>query len=357
MYNKNNPMYCFLGDCLRKQCHHCFPVKKCKKHDMCIKHGVCDECVPDVLVTGCAGFIGSHTCEALLKKGLYIVGIDNLNSYYSVSIKHDNLTILNKYTNFLFLQEDIITTQCITDFKPKKIIHLAALAGVRYSLQHPTEYIDVNIKGFVNILEQAKSVKVESIVYASSSSVYGTNEKTPFDENDEIKSCNSPYAVSKLCSENYAFLYNKLFNMNLIGLRFFTVYGPRGRPDMAPYKFLKAIYNDEAITKYGDGLSMRDYTYIDDIVNGIIGALNMPIAPRCEIYNLGNSNPVSLNSFIQLCEKAVGKKAIITQLNDQIGDVTITFANITKAKNDLKYDPIVKLKDGLIRTFDYIKTI
>ena len=305
-----------------------------------------------ILVTGCAGFIGSHTCEALLKRGEQIIGIDNINDYYSVERKKENLEVLNKYENFIFKREDIRTTQIIEELKPDKIIHLASMAGVRYSIEHPEVYVDVNINGFINILEQARKVNVKQIVYASSSSVYGLNKKVPFSESDAIETPNSPYACSKMSMELYAKTYHQLYNLNLIGLRFFTVYGPRGRPDMAPYKFLTAIKNQTQFYKYGEGTSSRDYTYISDIVSGVIASCDNKNNIKCEVYNLGNSSPVSLNDFIKLCEKVVNKKAIYKQIGNQLGDVPHTYADITKAKRDLDYEPKVKLEDGLRLMFN-----
>jgi UDP-glucuronate 4-epimerase len=300
-----------------------------------------------VLVTGCAGFIGSHTCEFLLKRGDTVLGIDNLNDYYSAERKKQNLEVLNKYENFEFKKEDIRTTKVIEEWKPEKICHLASMAGVRYSIEHPEVYVDVNINGFINILEQARKVGVKQIVYASSSSVYGLNKKIPFSETDTIETPNSPYACSKMAMELYAKTYHQLYNLNMIGLRFFTVYGPRGRPDMAPYKFLKAIKDGTKFYKYGDGTSSRDYTYVSDIVSGVVASIDNKKKLKCEVYNLGNSSPVSLNEFIELCEKVVGKKANYEQIGNQLGDVPHTYADITKAKKDLYYEPKVKLQDGL----------
>jgi UDP-glucuronate 4-epimerase len=300
-----------------------------------------------VLVTGCAGFIGSHTCEYLLKRGDEILGIDNLNDYYDIERKKENLEVLNKYENFEFKKEDIRTTKVIEEWKPDKICHLASMAGVRYSIEHPEVYVDVNINGFINILEQARKVGVKQIVYASSSSVYGLNKKRPFSEADPIETPNSPYACSKMAMELYAKTYHQLYNLNLIGLRFFTVYGPRGRPDMAPYKFLKAIKDGTKFYKYGDGTSSRDYTYVSDIVSGVVASIDNKKKLKCEVYNLGNSSPVSLNEFIELCEKVVGKKANYEQIGNQLGDVPHTYADISKAKRDLYYEPKVKLEDGL----------
>jgi UDP-glucuronate 4-epimerase len=300
-----------------------------------------------ILVTGCAGFIGSHTCEFLLNRGDQVLGIDNLNDYYDVKRKKKNLEVLNKYENFTFKKEDIRTTKIIEEWNPEKICHLASMAGVRYSIEHPKVYVDVNINGFINILEQARKVDVKQIVYASSSSVYGLNKKIPFSESDSIETPNSPYACSKMAMELYAKTYHQLYDLKMIGLRFFTVYGPRGRPDMAPYKFLKAIKERTKFYKYGDGTSSRDYTYVSDIVSGVVASIDNIKNIKCEVYNLGNSNPISLNEFIELCEKVVGNKGNYEEIENQLGDVPHTCADISKAKKDLGYDPKIKLKNGL----------
>ena len=304
-----------------------------------------------ILVTGCAGFIGSHTCEFLLKRGDMVLGIDNINDYYDINKKLENLKILEKYDNFAFKKEDICDTASITNWKPDKIIHLASMAGVRYSIQNPALYEKVNIGGFINILEEVVKNNVKQVVYASSSSVYGLNKKVPFSESDEIKTCNSPYACSKMAMELFARTYYQLYGIKNIGLRFFTVYGPRGRPDMAPYKFLNAIKNGDKFKKYGDGTSSRDYTYIDDIVSGIIAALDNKKNIECEIYNLGNSSPVTLNEFISICEKVSGKTALYDQIEEQLGDVPHTYADISKAKRDLDYEPKINLADGLKKLY------
>ena len=309
-----------------------------------------------ILVTGCAGFIGSHVCEKLLKDNtIKIYGIDNLNDYYNVSFKKLNIKILKKYSNFTFFEEDVCNTNIITEFKPDKICHLASYAGVRYSIENPKLYVRNNIEGFIHILEECVKNKINKIIYASSSSVYGLNKKIPFKETDKIEKTNSPYAVTKLSMELFAKTYYQLYNIKSIGLRFFTVYGPRGRPDMAPFKFLNAIENGMEFEKYGDGNSSRDYTYIDDIVEGIIAALfNNDIG--CEIYNLGNSKPVTLNKFINLCEKVTGEKAKYIKVNEKLGDVPHTCADISKAKKDLNYFPKTELIDGLEKTLQWIKT-
>jgi len=310
-----------------------------------------------ILVTGCCGFIGSHLCEKLLNEKYIIFGIDNINDYYKVSIKQKNLDILKKYDNFTFYKESIVNTNIVQKTQPTIIVHLAAMAGVRYSLENPCLYIKNNVEGQTNLLEQSVKNNVELFIYASSSSVYGKNTKVPFQENDELNNINSPYAASKRHCEIMANLYNKLYKLPVIGLRFFTVYGPRGRPDMAPYKFLSKILNSEKFDKYGTGESYRDYTYIDDIVNGILGAIKNKNKKTCEVYNLGNSSPVSLNEFISLCEKVTKKKAKFNQLPDQPGDVPKTYADITKAKRDLDYNPSTTLEKGLTQTFNWLKTI
>lgn len=302
-----------------------------------------------ILVTGCCGFIGSHICEKLLKLNYNVVGIDIMNNYYDISLKEKNLKILEAYNNFKFYKEDICNTDKISLLKPDKVCHLASMAGVRYSIQNPSIYEKINIGGFIHILEECVKNKVKQLVFASSSSVYGLNKKLPFSEDDKITTCNSPYACSKLAMEIFAKTYYQLYGLKSLGLRFFTVYGPRGRPDMAPYKFMKAIIEGREIEKYGDGSTSRDYTYIDDIVNGILSALENKKMRGFEIYNLGNSNPITLNDFIKTCEEVVGKKALIKEKEMQLGDVPHTYADIKKAKNDLNYDPKIKLKEGLKR--------
>ena len=307
-----------------------------------------------VLVTGCAGFIGSHVAEELLKQGNEVIGIDNINDYYDQAQKLTNLECLKVYDNFKFIADDIVTTNIINETKPDKVCHLAAMAGVRYSIENPEKYVQVNIQGFIHLLEQSVKNNVLNFVYASSSSVYGLNKKVPFSEEDSIVSCNSPYAASKRSMEIFASTYNQLYDLPLIGLRFFTVYGPRGRPDMAPFKFLNAISKGDEFKKYGDGSSMRDYTYISDIVDGIVSAIKNENSLKCEVINLGNSTPVSLNEFIETCEQVADKKAKYEQIEEQLGDVPVTFADISKAKQLLNYEPKVKLKDGLQHTYEWM---
>ena len=310
-----------------------------------------------ILVTGCVGFIGSHVCEYLLKNNYEVYGIDIMNDYYDINLKEYNLSILNKYSLFTFHKEDICDTNIISIFKPYKIIHLASMAGVRYSIENPKLYEKINIGGFIHIMEESVKHNVKLVVYASSSSVYGLNEKLPFSEEDEIKTCNSPYACSKMSMELYAKTYYQLHKLNTIGLRFFTVYGPRGRPDMAPYKFLHAIKNNKVFKKFGNGTSSRDYTYIDDIVQGIINALKNKNNVESEIYNLGNSKPVLLNDFIKICEEVTGNKSKYEECEMQLGDVPHTYADISKSKRDLDYIPKIDLKEGLLKMNTYMDEI
>jgi UDP-glucuronate 4-epimerase len=297
-----------------------------------------------ILVTGCAGFIGSHVSEYLLRRCDEVVGIDNINDYYDRDIKYKNLAILHKYTNFKFIEEDIVDSKCIDIYRPHKVIHLAAMAGVRYSLENPTLYCRVNVEGTVNLLEQSRKNNVDLFVYASSSSVYG-NRTGEFKEDDKLNVPESIYAATKQTTELLANTYNKLYNLRVIGLRFFTVYGPRCRPDMAPYKFITKINNGDTIDKFGDGTSYRDYTYINDIVQGVIKSLDSNY--NCEIFNLGNNKTWTLNEFIDMCEKATCKKAIINELGKQKGDVNGTSANIDKSKDMLGYNPTTDPVDGL----------
>lgn len=307
-----------------------------------------------ILVTGCAGFIGSHLCEKLLFENNTVIGIDNLNDSYDVKLKNYNLSMLLPEENFTFIKEDICISDCINKFKPDKVVHLAGLSGIKKSIEEPNLFIKNNIMGTINLLNQSVSSNVKLFVYASSSSVYGLNT-IPFREEDKIDNMNSQYAVSKKSIEDYCKLYSQLYKLNTIGLRLFNVYGPSGRPDMVPFTFLKNIYEEKEIKIYGDGYSIRDYTYIDDIIDGIILSLENKNNDKCEIYNLGNNYPVMLNSFIEYCEKIVGKKAKKKYIEKQIGDINITMADITKAKSKLGYEPKIKLLDGLKKTFQWIK--
>lgn len=307
-----------------------------------------------ILVTGCCGFIGSHLCEKLLENGETVYGVDIMNDYYDIKQKEMNLSILNKYNKFHFYKDDIVTTNLINEIKPEIVVHLAAMAGVRYSIENPELYVRTNVEGQVNLLRQSVKSNVKLFIYASSSSVYGLNKKIPFNENDEINNVNSPYAATKKSCEIMAQMYNQLYSIPVIGLRFFTVYGPRGRPDMAPFKFLKHIINGSKFDKYGVGDSRRDYTYIDDIVNGILGAIRNKNNVTCEVYNLGNKTTVSLNEFIKTCEEVTSKTANFNQLENQLGDVPITYADISKAEKDLDYTPNTKIREGLEKLYDWM---
>lgn len=308
-----------------------------------------------ILVTGSCGFIGTNLCLKLLndKKNM-VYGIDNFTDNYEVSYKRGNYQELKAYDNFNFYEQDILGTSIIGEIKPEIIIHLASIPGVRKSLQDPLYYIKNNIEAFVYLLEECKKYNIKKVVYASSSSVYGANKKVPFNEADEITSLKSSYACSKKCMEVYGKYYNDVFDIKTIGLRFFTVYGKRGRPDMAPYIFVKNIAEGREIFQFGDGTSYRDYTYVSDIISGICSIIQGN-GRWGEIYNLGNENPINLLDFIGLCEKVTGKKAKKTIIENQIGDVPRTYADISKAKEDLNFNPLVKLEEGLKKMFDWMK--
>ncbi len=305
-----------------------------------------------ILITGAAGFIGSHVTDALLKRGDEVIAIDNFNDYYSQKSKRSNIKQAENNKNYTLFEADILNRDKIrTIFEqttPGKVIHLAARAGVRPSLENPQLYADVNIKGLINMLELAKEFKIQNFISGSSSSVYGANKKVPFSESDPVNNPISPYAATKRAGELICSTYHHLYKINISCLRFFTVYGERGRPDMAPYKFTKAISEGKEITMYGDGTTKRDYTYIDDIVSGIIAALDRNHG--FEIFNLGNSKTVPLKHLIETIENALGKKAKIRRMPIQPGDVTITYADITKSKKLLGYSPKVSIEEG-IRNF------
>lgn len=310
-----------------------------------------------ILVTGCAGFIGSHVSEALLKRGDSVIGVDNLNDYYDVKFKKQNLEILKKYPGFTFYKEDICNYKAMKKIfekeKPEKVVHLAARAGVRPSIENPLLYEEVNVKGTLNLLELAKEHKVKSFVSASSSSVYGNQKKIPFSETDNVDNPISPYAATKKAGELLCHAYHHLFNMKITCLRFFTVYGPRGRPDMAPYMFVRNVMAGTPIKKFGDGKSRRDYTFITDIVKGVIAAADNEL--EFEIINLGNNKPVELNKFISIVENLTGKKAVINSLPMQPGDVDTTYADIRKAKKLLGYNPETSFEEGMKQLVEWYK--
>lgn len=316
-----------------------------------------------IIVTGCAGFIGFNLCSELMSMGYQVVGIDNFNDFYNPKRKMDNFKELSvKYQHkFDIINENVNNTKCFEELDDvKAIYHLASRANVRNSMKYPVDYVEDNIKTMVHILDCLKKRReagkhVPFLIYASSSSVYGSNPEVPFKESQELNNIESPYALSKKVCEEYAQLYYKLFKIESAGMRFFTVYGPHGRPDMAPELFLTKIYRGEEIQKYGEGFSRRDYTYIDDIVQGLVKVMKTPLA--CNVYNIGNSKTTTLNDFIASCEKVVGKEAIVKQVGEQLGDVPITCSDISMAKMDFNYEPTTDLEEGLKKTFEWLKPV
>ncbi len=315
-----------------------------------------------VLITGCGGFIGSHLTERLLNENEIVFGIDNFDDFYDPSIKTNNLKKSLENENFSLIRSDIRdpneVKRIFENNDIKNVIHLAARAGVRPSIQDPLLYEDVNIKGTLNILEGLKEISVcggncPNLTFASSSSVYGNNEKIPFAENDPVDHPISPYAASKKACEMYCYTYHHLYDIAITCLRFFTVYGPRQRPEMAIHKFTRAIDRGEPITMYGDGTTERDYTFIEDIIEGVMAASR--IRSGYEILNLGNSNTVKLRYLIQLIEERLGKMAVIKQMPIQPGDVNRTYADITKAKKLLGYEPRTTIEKGIELFIDWFE--
>jgi UDP-glucuronate 4-epimerase len=313
-----------------------------------------------ILVTGVAGFIGFHTAQALLRGGEHVIGIDNLNDFYDVRLKLRRLEQLQGPDEFTFHQVDVADRDAIAGVLAHAdhltgIVHLAAQAGVRYSLENPYVYVDANVMGQVVMLEAARHTKdLRHLVYASSSSVYGANSKLPFSADDAVDRPISVYAATKRAGELLAFTYSHLYGLPTTGLRFFTVYGPWGRPDMAAYLFADAIVQGRPIRLFNHGRMRRDFTYIDDIVAGIIAALNRPPAadrdnPPCRIYNLGNSRTEELGRFITILETVLGRNAVKEMLPMQPGDVKATSADIEASRRDLGFEPKVTIEDGLQR--------
>jgi UDP-glucuronate 4-epimerase len=304
-----------------------------------------------ILITGAAGFIGFHTAQALLKLGHKIIGVDNLNNYYDPSFKKARLELLKKNTNFEFSCLDVTDFNPLLDLASKNnvqiIIHLAAQPGVRYSLIDPFAYTKNNVDGQLSILEVCRNLSsLKRLVYASSSSVYGANTKVPYSEVDPVNSPISLYAATKRSCELISESYRHLFAIPMIGLRFFTVYGPWGRPDMAPFIFTKSIFEDKPIDLFNYGKMERDFTYIDDIVNGIIGALESKHTDN-RVYNLGNHNPISILEFVNTLENIINKKAKVNLKSIEPGDVVRTYADIELAHRELGFEPKTKLEDGL----------
>ena len=318
-----------------------------------------------ILITGAAGFIGFHLSQKLLKEGYEIYGIDNLNDYYDPALKQARLVQL-QVSNFKFQQLDLQNyeglTKAFTEFQPDIVINLAAQAGVRYSLENPRSYIESNLDGFFNILEASRQHGVNNFIYASSSSVYGNNEKSPFSETDNVDHPVSLYAATKKSNELIAHTYSHLYKMTTVGLRFFTVYGPWGRPDMAYYFFTKAILEGKKIQLFNQGLNLRDYTYIDDIVESIKRMLDgfdslQPAvendqytatkSPYYHLFNIGGSNPVPVLEFVEILENALGKKAIRELVGFQAGDVFSTEAETKTLESFINFKPTITLKEGL----------
>lgn len=308
-----------------------------------------------IFVTGAAGFIGSHVCEYYLHQKFRVIGIDNFDPFYSKEIKRNNLSVFNDHPQFLFYEIDIRDGDAINKILAENqidyVIHLAAKAGVRCSIESVEEYFDVNVNGTISILQAMKKNKVTKLLFASSSSIYGNNKKVPFSESDSVDNPISPYAASKKSGELICHVYAHLYKFDITCLRFFTVYGPRQRPDLAIHKFTRLIDEEMRIPFYGDGNSARDYTYINDIVNGINCALDH--LKGYNVYNLGESKVISLRTVVETIEKNIGGKAVLEMLPMQKGDVNSTFADISKAKFEIGYDPKYDFESGMKEFIDW----
>jgi len=310
------------------------------------------------LITGAAGFIGSHLCERLLADGWAVVGVDNFDDFYDPQIKRRNIGDCLKSKNFRLIEADIRDSAAMDKAigergTPEVIIHLAARAGVRQSIAQPLLYADVNVNGTLVLLEAVKRHQIGKFIYGSSSSVYGNNKKVPFSEDDNVDFPISPYAATKKAGELICHTYHHLYGMSVTCLRFFTVYGPRQRPDLAIHKFAKLIEQDKPIPVYGDGTMSRDFTYIDDIIDGTATAID-----KCKgfnIYNLGQSHPITVNDLITEIENALGKKAVKEYLPPQPGDVERTYADITKSAKELGYNPATYIPAGLVKFTTWLR--
>lgn len=310
-----------------------------------------------ILVTGAAGFIGSHLSERLIAGGATVIGLDNFDPFYDADVKRANIADCLTSDRFQLIEGDIRDRGCVRSILQNDvvdiIVHLAAKAGVRPSIEDPVAYQDTNINGTVVMLEAAKEFGIDKFIFASSSSIYGNNEKIPFSESDNVDFPISPYAATKKACELMCYTYSHLYDMNMTCLRFFTVYGPRQRPDLAIHKFAKLIEDGKPIPVFGDGSMQRDFTYIDDIIDGVTAAI-----AKCdgyEIYNLGESRPVRLDELIAEIEAALGKKAIIDRLPLQPGDVDRTYADVTKAKQQLGYEPSTDIRAGLKKFVEWFR--
>jgi UDP-glucuronate 4-epimerase len=325
-----------------------------------------------VLVTGSAGFVGYHLSKRLLKDGLTVFGIDNLNNYYDVQLKHDRLVQLKSQQGFTFQLLDLSDRQGIADLFQSQsfdyVVNLAAQAGVRYSLTNPMAYVDSNLVGFVNLLEGCRHSKsVRHLIYASSSSVYGANKKIPFSTDDMVDHPVSLYAATKKANELMAHTYSHLYNLPTTGLRFFTVYGSWGRPDMAYFKFVKAIEAGQPIDVYNFGEMQRDFTYIDDIIEGLVRVMHRPPSPTSgedssrittapyKVYNIGNNQPVTLMRFIEVIEQTLGKEAKKNLLPMQLGDVPVTYADVDELIQDVGFSPGTPLEVGIARFVEWYR--
>jgi len=310
-----------------------------------------------VFVTGAAGFIGSHVCEALLSRGDRVLGLDNFDPFYDRKIKERNLAALSPRPSFSLVEGDIRDVSALSRWgegiRPDVLIHLAAKAGVRPSVADPVGYADVNIHGTIRLLEWVRERKVPKVLFASSSSVYGGNTKVPFSEDDFVDRPVSPYAATKKAGELLCHTYCHLYGMSVAVLRFFTVYGPRQRPEMAIRKFTRRILEGKEIELYGDGSSRRDYTYIDDIVSGVLGSMEAP--PGYRVYNLGESATISLLDLVALLEKTCGRPAARRVGPPQPGDVPLTFADISRARAEIGYDPRTPIEQGVMRFVEWYR--
>ncbi len=308
-----------------------------------------------ILVTGGAGFIGSHLSEALVAAGHDVVVLDDFNDYYDPAVKENNLASLRGKVEIVRgdISDDAVVVEVFARHQFDGVFHLAARAGVRPSIANPRLYFSTNMDGTLNLLEACRHHNVGFFVFASSSSVYGVNQKVPFAETDPIERTISPYAATKLAGEQMCSNYSHLFGLRSACLRFFTVYGPRQRPDLAISKFTSALLHDRSIDRYGNGSTARDYTYVDDIVRGILAAAEYTARSPFEIFNLGGAATTTLNELIGLVESAVGKKAVIHDLPDQPGDVPRTFADVSKAEKLLGYHPMTPIRDGIVKYVEW----
>lgn len=329
----------------------------------------------NVLVTGAAGFIGAALCTALLERGDTVVGIDSLNDYYDVGLKQARLERTSAHSRFRFAKIDVASREQVAALfagqRFDAVAHLAAQAGVRYSIDHPHAYADANLVGFLNVLEGCRHAKIGHLVFASSSSVYGASVRTPFSENDNVDHPVSLYAATKKANELMAHSYAHLYRLPCTGLRFFTVYGPWGRPDMAYFKFARGILAGEAIPVFNRGEMVRDFTYIDDIVEGVVRTIDHPAAPDPDwnprapspasssapyrIYNIGNNRPVPLLRFIELLEQSLGRKAVLDLLPMQAGDVPITAADISALEAATGFAPSTPVETGIARFVEWYR--